>query len=73
MSYFYDNKKQSESRGRLTIKNGVINDLIMMRGMADLNGKNIEFLGKVVSELIGVVNKQHQEILKLKGDPNATL
>ena len=65
-SFFYDVKEQFESRGRITIENGVIADIVMMKGKSDTNGKNIEFLGKVISELIRVVNKQNVEILELK-------
>ena len=64
--YFYDGKQQSESRGRITIKDGVIDGIVMLRGSADINGKNVEFLGRIVSELIETVNQQHKEISELK-------
>ena len=67
MCIYYNGKHQSSPRGRITAKDkGVIDNIIMMRGMSDVNGKNIEFLGNTINELIDVVNRQNKEILKLK-------
>ncbi len=48
--------------------NDMIGNIVIFRGMSDVNGNNIDFLVDTVNKLINIVNDQSKQIKALQGN-----
>ncbi len=48
--------------------NDMIGNIVIFRGMSDVNGNNIDFLVDTVNKLINIVNEQSKQIKALQGN-----